>query len=99
MSLEVERMLRLAEQCLERAKSFIGKGVEPPDGTAALSPASPSSPGRPEPVYLDVLPATTAIRSGEAVPSITEPLVRQFESLQQLESAPGVTNPRNCVFK
>uniref|UniRef100_A0A3Q3QKK1 VPS9 domain-containing protein n=1 Tax=Monopterus albus TaxID=43700 RepID=A0A3Q3QKK1_MONAL len=30
VAVEVERMLRLAEQCLERAKSFIGKNTDPP---------------------------------------------------------------------
>lgn len=66
VSVEVERMLRLAEQCLERAKSFIGKSVEASDRTTAVSPASSSSPGQPEPMYLDVLPAT-ATSSGEYV--------------------------------
>ncbi|XP_060933300.1 VPS9 domain-containing protein 1 [Limanda limanda] len=34
---EVERMLRLAEQCLERAKSFIEKSADPIDLSAAAS--------------------------------------------------------------
>lgn len=66
MEVEVERMLRLAEQCLERARSFLGKSVEPPDRPAATSPAPSSSPGRPEPVYLDVhAAAAAATSSGE----------------------------------
>lgn len=38
VAVEVERMLRLAEQCLERAKSFIGKSADPPDLPASDSP-------------------------------------------------------------
>uniref|UniRef100_UPI0037E7E3B8 VPS9 domain-containing protein 1 n=1 Tax=Semicossyphus pulcher TaxID=241346 RepID=UPI0037E7E3B8 len=46
---EVERMLRLAEQCLERAKSFIGKSADPPDlsdsvSTSYFCPADLSDP-------------------------------------------------------
>uniref|UniRef100_A0A669AXJ2 VPS9 domain containing 1 n=1 Tax=Oreochromis niloticus TaxID=8128 RepID=A0A669AXJ2_ORENI len=40
VSVEVDRMLTLAEQCLERAKSFIGKSTEPPDLSTAVVPAS-----------------------------------------------------------
>ncbi|XP_054865091.1 VPS9 domain-containing protein 1 isoform X1 [Amphiprion ocellaris] len=43
VAVEVERMLRLAEQCLERAKSFIGKNVDPPDLHASSSSSSSSS--------------------------------------------------------
>ncbi|XP_074532977.1 VPS9 domain-containing protein 1 [Halichoeres trimaculatus] len=47
--MEVERMLRLAEQCLERAKSFIGKSADPPDlsdsvSTPSVCPLGPSEP-------------------------------------------------------
>ncbi|CAG5958376.1 unnamed protein product [Menidia menidia] len=49
VAVEVERMLRLAEQCLERAKSFIGKSSGPPDlPTSAPSPGSPD-PSEPRP--------------------------------------------------
>lgn len=41
VAVEGERMLRLAEQCLERAKSFIGKSADPPEvSTSASAPAS-----------------------------------------------------------
>ncbi|CAJ1057018.1 VPS9 domain-containing protein 1 isoform X1 [Xyrichtys novacula] len=46
---EVERMLRLAEQCLERAKSFIGKNAEPPDVSIFVSTQSVCPPGLSEP--------------------------------------------------
>lgn len=68
VSVEVERMLTLAEQCLERAKSFLGKSVEAPDRPTATLPASSSSSGQPEPIYLDVHAATTATSSGEEFP-------------------------------
>lgn len=44
---EVERMLRLAEQCLERAKSFIGKSAEPPDTSFSASSSCPPSQSQP----------------------------------------------------
>ncbi|XP_011474759.1 VPS9 domain-containing protein 1 isoform X2 [Oryzias latipes] len=40
VAVEIERMLRLAEQCLDRAKSFIEKSSEPLDPTTSTS-ASP----------------------------------------------------------
>ncbi|XP_072241464.1 VPS9 domain-containing protein 1 [Leuresthes tenuis] len=52
IAVEVERMLRLAEQCLERAKSFIGKSPDP---------SSPGSPGQSAP-----LPAATAGNTADA---------------------------------
>lgn len=58
-------MLRLAEQCLERAKSFIGKSAGSPDRTTSVSQGSSSSSGQSEALYLDVLPAATATVSGE----------------------------------
>ncbi|XP_030281227.1 VPS9 domain-containing protein 1 isoform X1 [Sparus aurata] len=58
-AVEVERMLRLAEQCLERAKSFIGKNADPPD-PASISASSSCSPGQSELYQTAVLPATTA---------------------------------------
>ncbi|KAM9376851.1 VPS9 domain-containing protein 1 isoform 2-T2 [Pholidichthys leucotaenia] len=54
VAVEVERMLRLAEQCLERAKSFIGKSFHLPDSpdfpASASSSASPALPGPPQTV-------------------------------------------------
>ncbi|KAK2841728.1 hypothetical protein Q5P01_011928 [Channa striata] len=46
VAVEEERMLRLAEQCLERAKSFIGKSLVPTD--VSVSAASACSPGQSE---------------------------------------------------
>lgn len=90
VSVEVERMLRLAEQCLERAKSFLGKSVEP---------ASSSSSGQPEPIYLDVHAATTATSSGEEFLSHWN----CFVTVQSLQSWPlplgSQTKTDQCVFK
>ncbi|XP_041852948.1 VPS9 domain-containing protein 1 isoform X2 [Melanotaenia boesemani] len=58
VAVEVERMLRLAEQCLERAKSFIGKNSNPPDLSASTS--SSGLPGLSEPHQTAALPAATA---------------------------------------
>ncbi|XP_027128346.1 VPS9 domain-containing protein 1 isoform X2 [Larimichthys crocea] len=64
VAMEVERMLRLAEQCLERAKSFIGKNADHPDLSASVSTSTSCSPGQSEPQT-----ATTA--SSTAPPSDT----------------------------
>ncbi|XP_051239148.1 VPS9 domain-containing protein 1 isoform X1 [Dicentrarchus labrax] len=60
VAVEVERMLRLAEQCLERAKSFIGKSADPPDLSASVSASSSCSPGQSEPHQTPALPVATA---------------------------------------
>ncbi|CAB1428731.1 unnamed protein product [Pleuronectes platessa] len=57
---EVERMLRLAEQCLERAKSFIEKSADPLD----LSAAASCSPAQSEPHQTTDLPVATAADTG-----------------------------------
>lgn len=67
VAVEVERMLRLAEQCLERAKSFIEKTTDPPDPSAAASPSSSCSPAQPEHPQTDALPATTAANTGDYI--------------------------------
>ncbi|XP_020790788.2 VPS9 domain-containing protein 1 isoform X1 [Boleophthalmus pectinirostris] len=54
---EVERMLRLAEQCLERAKSFIEKSTEPPAQTP--TPCA-SSVGQSESTQPSITPVTSA---------------------------------------
>lgn len=46
VAVEVEKMLRLAEQCLERAKSFIGRREEPPDLSSSSCPSSSSLHGQ-----------------------------------------------------
>ncbi|XP_070686715.1 VPS9 domain-containing protein 1 [Pempheris klunzingeri] len=56
----VERLLRLAEQCLERAKSFIGKSADPPDLSPSISTSPYSSPGQSEPHHTAVPPAGAA---------------------------------------
>nr|XP_020468347.1 VPS9 domain-containing protein 1 [Monopterus albus] len=60
VAVEVERMLRLAEQCLERAKSFIGKNTDPPRLSASGAASSFCSPGQSEPHETAVLPAAIA---------------------------------------
>lgn len=62
---EVERMLRLAEQCLERAKSFIGKSAVPPDLSASISTSSSCSPGQSEPLQTVGHPAAAAANTGK----------------------------------
>ncbi|KAI3371723.1 hypothetical protein L3Q82_024294 [Scortum barcoo] len=59
VAVEVERMLRLAEQCLERAKSFIGKTTDPPDLPASVSASSSCSPGQSEPHQVAAVGANT----------------------------------------
>ncbi|KAJ8248853.1 hypothetical protein GJAV_G00228440 [Gymnothorax javanicus] len=56
-TVEVERMLRLAEQCLERVKSFIAKRAEAP------TPALTSSP-----TPITVAPPTTSTVKNEVTP-------------------------------
>ncbi|XP_067358482.1 VPS9 domain-containing protein 1 isoform X1 [Channa argus] len=58
VAVEEERMLRLAEQCLERAKSFIGKSMAPTDVSVSASFAC--SPGQSETHQTAVPPVTTA---------------------------------------
>uniref|UniRef100_A0AAQ4QM88 VPS9 domain-containing protein n=2 Tax=Gasterosteus aculeatus aculeatus TaxID=481459 RepID=A0AAQ4QM88_GASAC len=59
---EVERMLRLAEQCLERSKAFVGRRGEPPDlldasASRSRSPGqSQRSPPRPAAVAANAAP-------------------------------------------
>ncbi|KAM9854332.1 VPS9 domain-containing protein 1 [Aulostomus maculatus] len=65
VAVEVERMLRLAEQCLERAKSFLGKTADNPDHSA-----SSCSPGQSEPQQTAVLPGATP----NTVPSFDSPV-------------------------
>lgn len=64
MAVETERMLRLAEQCLERAKSFIGKSTAPPDVSVSTS----SLPGQSEPRQTAVRPVATVPNTGEYTP-------------------------------
>ncbi|XP_026221275.1 VPS9 domain-containing protein 1 isoform X2 [Anabas testudineus] len=76
VAVEEERMLRLAEQCLERAKSFMGKSTAPLD----VSISSSSSPGQSRPHQTAVLPCATAPNNdppshthGEAARKATSP--------------------------
>lgn len=68
VAVEEERMLRLAEQCLERAKSFMGKSTAPLD----VSISSSSSPGQSRPHQTAVLPCATAPNNGEYTPHQSE---------------------------
>ncbi|KAM6937389.1 VPS9 domain-containing protein 1 [Xenentodon cancila] len=70
VAVEMERMLRLAEQCLERVKSFIGKHVDPPDVPA--SDSSSASPGLSEPNQTPVLPTVTTANTVTAVDAQTK---------------------------
>lgn len=65
VAVEMKRMLRLAEQCLERAKSFIENHFDPPD----LPTSSPSLPlpSLSEPNQPPVSPAASAANIGEYV--------------------------------
>ncbi|XP_029953147.1 VPS9 domain-containing protein 1 [Salarias fasciatus] len=56
VAVEGERMLRLAEQCLERAKSFIGKSLDPPG-----PPSSSSGPAEPSHTPEDTTPDQTPV--------------------------------------
>ncbi|XP_035982901.1 VPS9 domain-containing protein 1 isoform X2 [Fundulus heteroclitus] len=62
VEVEVERMLRLAEQCLERAKSFLGKCSDPPDPPTSTC----SSAGQSEPLQTEAGPAALNAASAAA---------------------------------
>ncbi|XP_039989025.1 VPS9 domain-containing protein 1 isoform X2 [Xiphias gladius] len=72
VAVEVERMLRLAEQCLERAKSFIEKSTEPPDLSASDSASSSCSPAQPEPHQTTVLSVAITANTGRKATSPTK---------------------------
>ncbi|KAM3608997.1 uncharacterized protein V6R79_008213 [Siganus canaliculatus] len=86
---EVERMLRLAEQCLERAKSFIGKRANSQDLSASDSVSSSSfcSAGQSEQTQT----AATAVAAG-AAPTPDCPV----EAGQQ-HTSPTKTNHRRVM--
>uniref|UniRef100_A0A8C2WPM7 VPS9 domain containing 1 n=1 Tax=Cyclopterus lumpus TaxID=8103 RepID=A0A8C2WPM7_CYCLU len=81
---EVERMLRLAEQCLERSKSFVGKRAAPPTNDESVT-AAPSE----TPVQVTSSPAKTGHRrvlsngGGELSPFLPPEV---FQRLQTVES-------------
>ncbi|XP_029992078.1 VPS9 domain-containing protein 1 [Sphaeramia orbicularis] len=82
----VGRMLRLAEQCLERAKSFIGKSSAPSDPSLSTSapcpiPASSSGQSQHEPT---VPPPTTAAAAYTGSPSVSP-----------VDTRPDVSSPTN----
>ncbi|XP_068578793.1 VPS9 domain-containing protein 1 isoform X3 [Cebidichthys violaceus] len=66
-AVEVERMLRLAEQCLERSKSFVGKRA---DVSAPFS----RSPGQSEPRQTALLPAAVAANAADTAPPSDAPV-------------------------
>ncbi|XP_030587527.1 VPS9 domain-containing protein 1 [Archocentrus centrarchus] len=73
VAVEVERMLTLAEQCLERAKSFIGKNADPPD----LPAFSSGSPGLSEPPQTAVLSVSN---TANTVPAAGAPVATDQKS-------------------
>ncbi|XP_031724020.1 VPS9 domain-containing protein 1 isoform X1 [Anarrhichthys ocellatus] len=73
-AVEVERMLRLAEQCLERSKSFVGKRAKPPDLPAAVSASFSCSPGQLEPQQTALLPAAIAANAADTAPPSDTPV-------------------------
>ncbi|XP_051808282.1 VPS9 domain-containing protein 1 isoform X1 [Acanthochromis polyacanthus] len=83
VAVEVERMLRLAEQCLERAKSFIGKNVDPPDLHTSSSSAAAAASSSSEPHQTTSAPANT-------VPAADSPV-------EQKSSSPAKTNHRRVL--
>lgn len=91
-------MLRLAEQCLERAKSFIGKSADPPDLSDSVSASSSCSAGQSEPLHTAVLPASVAANTGEYIRSNQKhSLLLTCRSITaNLE--PGVTNQNWPIY-
>ncbi|XP_034391258.1 VPS9 domain-containing protein 1 isoform X2 [Cyclopterus lumpus] len=89
---EVERMLRLAEQCLERSKSFVGKRAAPPTNDecpATISASSSCSPGQSEPRETALRPAAIAANAAvTAAPS---------ETPVQVTSSPAKTGHRRVL--
>ncbi|XP_068168441.1 VPS9 domain-containing protein 1 isoform X2 [Antennarius striatus] len=76
VAVEVERMLRLAEHCLERAKSFVGNTADPPDVSASVPTSSFCSAGRSKAPQPAVSSATTAVKTDTVVdpePQATSP--------------------------
>ncbi|XP_077938291.1 VPS9 domain-containing protein 1-like isoform X4 [Gasterosteus aculeatus] len=87
---EVERMLRLAEQCLERSKAFVGRRGEPPDLPAASRSRSPGqsqrSPPRPAAVAANAAAGHRGVPSdgdGDVSPFLPPEV---FQRLQTVES-------------
>ncbi|KAK7892097.1 hypothetical protein WMY93_024060 [Mugilogobius chulae] len=62
---EVERMLRLAEQCLERAKSFIEKTTDPPAQAPTPSVSSEGQSETKEPLITPVTSASNSVSSSD----------------------------------
>lgn len=85
VAVEVERMLRLAEQCLERAKSFIGTSADPPDLHAAAAASSPPSAGLSEPRQ-----TAAAAAPADTVPAADPPV-------EQKPSSPTKTGHRRVL--
>ncbi|XP_029377833.1 VPS9 domain-containing protein 1 isoform X3 [Echeneis naucrates] len=65
-AVEVGRMLRLAEQCLERAKSFIEKNAGPNEASASVSASSSGSPAQTaKPHQTAISPVAIAENTGD----------------------------------
>lgn len=98
VAVEGERMLRLAEQCLERAKSFIGKNADPPDLSASASASSCWSPGQSQPHQTTVLPPAVATNTGKYFTSSQKLFYKLLYITIKLESAPGVTHQTQPMY-
>lgn len=82
VAVEGERMLRLAEQCLERAKSFIAKTTAPPDHPASPSAASSCSASQSE----SELSATSTTNTGEYIVANQQFFVSPSLSCSQIKT-------------
>ncbi|XP_061077082.1 VPS9 domain-containing protein 1 [Conger conger] len=80
MNVEVQRMLRLAEQCLERVKSFIAKRGEVPAPALTPPPAAPpipDAPPTPAAPPMAAAPPSSGTVQNEVVPVDSELTPRQ----------------------
>lgn len=93
---EVERMLRLAEQCLERAKSFIGKSADPPDLSDSVSAPSVCPLGLSEPCQTaSTAPSNTAPNTASNMGKLLF-LCQKPHTLQTVHSI-GFTNQQSLI--
>lgn len=104
VAVEGERMLRVAEQCLERAKSFIGKRAAPPEPLTSTSVSTASSPVQSEPQQSNVPPTAKAGRNEPCLLFTTCNCFCFFKyiyciafSLCKLEDRPGITNTKRSL--
>ncbi|KAM9569185.1 VPS9 domain-containing protein 1-like isoform 1-T1 [Salvelinus alpinus] len=83
VAVEVEKMLRLAEQCLERVKSFVGKRDEPP-----TPPSSTTTPTNSAALSLaTALAPSVAVNPGKIV--LPQPQEKIIDSWPKYNPRPG----------